>query len=168
MPSVTLRPAAGAADNCGDPEGMATFGAVHCPATNEVVFNEAFGRVLYDDYGDFAVGYVIGLAWADAVQTAIASPLQGEARALASDCLVGAWIGSRIDLDRGPENTSGADNAGDGRVPRGPRRSRQDRTRGRRPRARRQPRGQRLREDRGDAPWRAQRPADVHRRDPGG
>ena len=105
MPSVTLRPAAGAADDCGDPEGMATFGAVHCPATNEVVFNEAFGRVLYDDYGDFAVGYVIGLAWADAVQEALASPLQGEARALASDCLVGAWIGSRIDLDSGPENT---------------------------------------------------------------
>ena len=26
-------------------------------------------------------------------------------RALASDCLVGAWIGSRIDLDSGPENT---------------------------------------------------------------
>ena len=105
MPQVTLRPAAGPDDDCGDPEGMATFGAVHCPATNEVVFDEALGRVLYDDFGDFAVGYVIGLAWADAVQTAVGSPLEGEPRALASDCLVGAWIGSRIDLDAGPENT---------------------------------------------------------------
>ncbi len=59
-------------------------------------FDEALGRVLYDDFGDFAVGYVLGLAWADAVQTALGSPLQGEARALASDCLAGAWIGTAI------------------------------------------------------------------------
>ena len=102
MPAVTLRPVSDPiSDNCGDPEGMATFGAVHCAATNEVLFDEAFGRVLYDDFGDFAVGYVIGLAWAEAVQLALGSPLQGEPRALASDCLVGAWIGSRINFDPG-------------------------------------------------------------------
>ena len=102
MPAVTLRPVSDPiSDNCGDPEGMDTFGAVHCAATNEVLFDEVFGRVLYDDFGDFAVGYVIGLAWAEAVQLALGSPLQGEPRALASDCLVGAWIGSRIDFDPG-------------------------------------------------------------------
>ena len=90
---------------------MADFGAVHCAATNEVLFDESLGRVLYDDYGDFAVGYVVGLAWADAVQAALTSPLQGEPRALASDCLVGAWIGTRIDFDpgTGPPTTSPAD-----------------------------------------------------------
>ena len=66
------------------------------------VLRRGVRRVLYDDFGDFAVGYIIGLAWADAVQTALGSPLQGEARALASDCLVGAWIGTPIDLDSGP------------------------------------------------------------------
>ena len=101
MPTVTLRPVAGPNDNCGDPETMANFGAVHCAATNEVLFDESFGRVLYDDFGDFAVGYVVGLAWSEAVQAALGSTLEGEARALASDCLVGAWIGSRIDFDPG-------------------------------------------------------------------
>ncbi len=77
MPSMTLRPMAGPTDNCGDPEAMANFGAVHCSATNEVLFDEALGRVLYDDFGDFAVGYVIGLAWADAVQDVLGSTLAG-------------------------------------------------------------------------------------------
>jgi predicted metalloprotease len=75
---------------------MASFGAVHCAATNEVLFDESVGRVLYDDFGDFAIGYVIGLAWADAAQTALGSSLQGEPRALASDCFVGAWISTAI------------------------------------------------------------------------
>jgi predicted metalloprotease len=111
MPEVTLRPVSDpATDHCGDPQRMANFGAVHCAATNEVLFDEAFGRVLYDDFGDFAVGYVIGLAWASAVQVTLESPLQGEPRALASDCLVGAWIGTRIEFDpgTGPQTTVGS------------------------------------------------------------
>jgi predicted metalloprotease len=109
MPAVTLRPVTDpGSDNCGDPDGMAIFGAVHCVETHEVLFDEALGRVLYDDFGDFAVGYVIGLAWAEAVQVALSSALQGEPRALASDCLVGAWIGTRIDFDpnTGPATTA--------------------------------------------------------------
>ena len=72
MPTLTLRRSpTRATDNCGHPEGMANFGAVHCAATNEVLFDESLGRVLYDDFGDFAVGYVIGRAWAEAVQAAL-------------------------------------------------------------------------------------------------
>jgi predicted metalloprotease len=97
MPTITLRRVADpASDHCGDPATMATFGAVYCATTNEVLFDEGLGRVLYDDFGDFAVGYVVGLAFAEAAQTALGSTLQGEGRALASDCLVGAWIGTRI------------------------------------------------------------------------
>jgi predicted metalloprotease len=108
MPQVTVRAVTGPADNCGDPERMANFGAVHCVTTNEVLFDVSNGRVLYDDFGDFAVGYVVGLAWADAVQAALNSPLQGEPRALTSDCLVGAWIGTliRFDADTGPPTTT--------------------------------------------------------------
>jgi predicted metalloprotease len=113
MPTLTLRPVTDPrSDNCGDPERMATFGAVYCAATNEVLFDDQFGRVLYDDFGDFAVGYVIGLAWADAAQTALGSQLQGEPRALASDCLVGAWIGPAIqgfDSGIGPTTTAAAE-----------------------------------------------------------
>jgi predicted metalloprotease len=107
-PAPTLRPVTDPhSDNCGDPETMVIFGAVYCPTSNEVLFDEELGRVLYDDFGDFAVGYVVGLAYAEAAQTAMGSTLAGEARALASDCLVGAWIATRIPgFDSGVTGTS--------------------------------------------------------------
>jgi predicted metalloprotease len=103
MPTVTIRPVGDPrSDNCGNASRMISYGAVFCPQTNEVLFDEALGRVLYDDFGDFAVGYVIGLGWAEAVQVSLGSQLQGEPRALTSDCLVGAWIGTAIrNFDRG-------------------------------------------------------------------
>ena len=95
VPEITLTPVTDtAATNCGDQPGLADSGAIFCVATNEILFDQVYARELYDDFGDFAVGYLIGRAWAEAVQTAMASPLQGEERALASDCLTGAWIGS--------------------------------------------------------------------------
>lgn len=95
MPAVRITPVADASvTNCGNPQGLADSGAIYCAATNEILVDQIYARELYDDFGDFAVGYVIGRAWAEVVQTAMASPLQGEPRALASDCLTGAWIGS--------------------------------------------------------------------------
>jgi predicted metalloprotease len=95
MPTIKMTPVTDPATaNCGDPQALANSGALFCAATNEVLFDQVYARELYDDFGDFAVGYVIGRAWADAVQSAMGSPLQGEARALASDCLSGAWIGT--------------------------------------------------------------------------
>lgn len=82
-------------ENCGDPE-MADAGAVFCPSSNEVLFNELRARDLYDRFGDFAVGYVVGHAWADGVQAAAGLTLTGEQRSLISDCLVGAWVGGAI------------------------------------------------------------------------
>ena len=70
-------------------------GLAVCPADTTVHVDERFARQLYDDpiegRADFAVGYLIGTGWADAVQDRIGSTLTGEARALANDCLVGAW-----------------------------------------------------------------------------
>lgn len=109
MPAITVRPVTDPrTDHCGSPQRMQSYGAVFCPTTNEVLFDEATGRVLYDDFGDFAVGYVIGLAWAEGAQVALASQLQGETRVLASDCLVGAWVASAIpmfDAGTGPTTT---------------------------------------------------------------
>ena len=56
---------------------------------------------LYDRFGDFVVGYVLGGAWSDAAQHALDSPLEGEARFLVSDCLTGAWAGSLVPDDDG-------------------------------------------------------------------
>lgn len=97
VPVLTLRPVTDPAnDNCGQARLLALTGAVYCPASNEILFHEAVARELYDDFGDFAVGYPMGHAWADAAQAALASPLTGEARSLVSDCMVGAWVSGAL------------------------------------------------------------------------
>ena len=97
MPSIKITPVTDpAATNCGNPQGLADSGALYCSSTNEILFDQSYARELYDDFGDFAVGYIVARAWAEAVQAAMASPLQGEPRGLASDCLTGAWIGSAL------------------------------------------------------------------------
>lgn len=107
LPAITIRPVADiTVDNCGNQQGLVASGAIYCAETNEILFDQAYARQLYDDFGDFSVGYTIGRAWADAVQVAIGSPLEGEPRGLVSDCLTGAWIASaEIPLGGGaPEN----------------------------------------------------------------
>ena len=94
MPQIKVTPVDPAVSNCGDRAALADSGAIFCPATSEILFDQVYARELYDDFGDFAVGYIIGRAWAEAVQGSMGSPLEGEPRALASDCLTGAWIGS--------------------------------------------------------------------------
>ena len=51
--------------------------------------------------GDFVVGYLLGRAWSEAAQQALGSPLTGEERILASDCLTGAWVADLIPDENG-------------------------------------------------------------------
>ncbi len=97
LPSLTVVPV-GSADevDCDDPAGDMATGAVYCPATHEVFLDEPFARDLYDRFGDFVVGYVLGDAWSEAAQEALDSTLTGEPRALLSDCLTGAWAADLI------------------------------------------------------------------------
>ena len=97
LPSLTVVPV-GSADevDCAEPAGNMATGAVYCPATHEVFFDEPFGRDLYERFGDFVVGYVLGDAWSEAAQEALDSTLTGEPRALLSDCLTGAWAADLI------------------------------------------------------------------------
>lgn len=97
VPLIQLRPVTDpVADNCNDPFGLAESGAVFCPTTNEVLFHELRARDLYDQFGDFAVGYAIGHAWADGVQAALGYTLEGEDRSVVSDCMVGAWVAGAL------------------------------------------------------------------------
>jgi len=107
-PLIQLRPVDPNVENCGSTD-LVDLGAMYCAATGEVLFNELRARDLYDRFGDFAVGYVIGHAWADGIQAAEGLTLGGEAEALVSDCLVGAWVSSAIgapDDYLGPTTTS--------------------------------------------------------------
>jgi predicted metalloprotease len=63
----------------------------YCVDTNQVMFDEGYAGGLYEGIGDFAIGYLIGAAYADAVQNAIGSTLSGAQRSLFNDCLTGVW-----------------------------------------------------------------------------
>lgn len=84
---------------CDDLRGDLAQGTALCAATDEVYFNEPAARDLYDTLGDFAVGYVLGTAWSEAVQEALGSGLAGEPRALLNDCLTGGWVKTVTPID---------------------------------------------------------------------
>lgn len=100
--------------DCASPFGLFELGVELCAATNTVYLNEPVARDLYDDLGDFAPGYLLGVAWAEAAQISNGSSLNGEARQLRNDCLVGAWVDTvtpdpvtrQLPTPRDPERTS--------------------------------------------------------------
>ena len=85
--------------SCGDLRGDLSTGTALCASTSEVYFNEPAALELYRLLGDFAVGYVLGTAWSEAVQTALDSDLAGEPRALLNDCLTGGWVKTVTPID---------------------------------------------------------------------
>ncbi|MGH9134486.1 MAG: hypothetical protein ACRDZZ_11150 [Ilumatobacteraceae bacterium] len=96
FPELTLVPVTSTDEiACPDLSGPVEQTAVVCPSTNEAYFDEPFAEQLYNSpiegRADFAVGYLIGTGWAEEAQILLGSPLTGEPRALANDCLVGAW-----------------------------------------------------------------------------
>jgi len=65
---------------------------VVCPAERSIVFDEPAIRELYDEFGDFSLGYFYGIAWGELAQEFLDSTLSGEPRALLNDCFTGAWV----------------------------------------------------------------------------
>jgi predicted metalloprotease len=87
--------------SCDDLRGDPDAGAAYCAGTGEVLLDEPRSLELYRSLGDFSVGYQLGRAWAEAVQQALGSDLQGEARSLVNDCLTGGWIRTVVPVDDG-------------------------------------------------------------------
>ena len=85
------------------PSRPATSPPARCtaPRPSEVFFDEPLARDLYDRFGDFVVGYMLGGAWSEAAQQALGSPLAGEERNLLSDCLTGSWVADIIPDETG-------------------------------------------------------------------
>jgi predicted metalloprotease len=86
---------------CADPATITGAGVVYCASTQQVFFDEALAIDLYQRFGDFVIGYLFGGAWSEAAQHALGSPLSGEERILASDCLTGAWVATLIPDEAG-------------------------------------------------------------------
>lgn len=102
FPALDLVPVDDASEaDCSDLLGDVDNGAAYCPSSNEVYFDEPYARELYDEFGDFSVGYLLGSAWADAAQERLDSELTGEERALVNDCLTGSWVSAMLPNELG-------------------------------------------------------------------
>jgi hypothetical protein len=83
--------------DCDDLSGIFDNGAALCSATSTVHLNLPVAAELHAQsktFGDYSVGYLLGYAWAEAVQEAVGSELTGKERQLMNDCLTGAWSNS--------------------------------------------------------------------------
>lgn len=86
-----------------------------CPDERTLFYDEPAILDLYREFGDFTLGYFYGIGWAELAQQAIGSTLEGERRALLSDCLTGAWVRD-ITPDRNGNTPRQGDRDGDGEV----------------------------------------------------
>ena len=97
LPTLTVHPVPSLDGiDCADPAGEERTGALYCATTQTVYVDEELARDLYDRFGDFVVGYMVGGAFSEAAQAALGSTLDGEARSLANDCFTGAWVATMI------------------------------------------------------------------------
>jgi predicted metalloprotease len=85
-----------------------------CPGDRTVVFDEPDVRELYNEFGDFTIGYFYGVGWAEMVQHDIETGLSGEPRALLDDCYTGAWVRDITPDERGQTPRGGRDDDQDG------------------------------------------------------
>ena len=100
---LTIVPVQSAAEvDCDRLAPQFEHGAARCDSDasgrNVVYVNEpaAFDLYRQDLFGDFSVGYLLGIAWAGAAQGSLGSTLSGEEKELVNDCLVGAWVQTDI------------------------------------------------------------------------
>jgi predicted metalloprotease len=115
VPTLTVVPVQSADGvDCPTPTGDFRMGAVYCPASQKVFLDEPLAKDLYQRFGDFVVGYMLGGAWGDAAQDALASKLRGEQRLLVDDCMTGGWAKTIIpDANGQTERQGPAIEAGD-------------------------------------------------------
>lgn len=74
-----------------------------CPNDNSVTVSRPIARRFYEQIpGDYAVAYLIGLGYAEAVQSAIETNLGAPEHALLSDCLVGMWSSDILPFNETP------------------------------------------------------------------
>lgn len=110
--TLTITPVTGDMTGvCPDPAGELEYGAVYCPAEGTVAYDGAQARDLYDQFGDFTIGYQFGSAWAEAALRAVGSTTSGEDRALITDCLVGGWAKTIIPAPGGVTGNTIRDSA---------------------------------------------------------
>lgn len=88
---LDMEPQAGCGNERPNGEVLIGDGVIACPASALVIDERTVAEGRHRDFGDFGAGYLYGIAWAEIGLTLDRSPLAGEARSLARDCLMGEW-----------------------------------------------------------------------------
>ena len=92
FPTLTLEPTDDlGASACDDGIALADE-VVLCPSRSSVIYLEPAVLDLYREFGDFTLGYFLGLAWGETAQRVNGNTLEGEKRSLLNDCYTGAWV----------------------------------------------------------------------------
>lgn len=80
-----------------------TLGVWVCPSDFSVSMDVEVAQSAYDEIpGDFAVGYLLAVAWGQLVQIATGIEQSGEAGQLLNDCLAGMWAGDILPFNEEP------------------------------------------------------------------
>ncbi len=99
-PTLDLFPSAGPFPDCDgvDKDQFKEQRILYCKSSNKILVDEDFAAKLDADpvLGDMSVGYLLGEAYSEAVQTALGSTLKGDKRILLNDCFTGAWVADDI------------------------------------------------------------------------
>ena len=103
-PTLVVDSLSDASAMCSDDQADLVVEGIHfCSADSTVIIDETIARNLYTDTpGDFAVGYLAALGFAEAVQRATQSSLSGYSRVLLDSCYAGMWAGDIIPLNTNP------------------------------------------------------------------
>ena len=112
-PTLELAESSDVPPACGSTDAeQVTLGVYVCPDTAEITVDADVARSVYDEIpGDFAVGYLIGVGYADLVLSILGADITGEDRRLMDDCLAGVWAGDILPTAENlaevvPENVS--------------------------------------------------------------
>jgi predicted metalloprotease len=93
-PKLTIVPIGGDPPTC-DGVDAAEFrkNVKFCPSSDTIFVDQQFAEESVQDplLGDLSIGYLISQGYSEDVQTLLGSTLTGSQRALADDCLSGAW-----------------------------------------------------------------------------
>ncbi|MEY2582445.1 MAG: hypothetical protein QOE09_2294 [Ilumatobacteraceae bacterium] len=104
-PSLVTYPQTGPFPPCASAGNDVFFAGniLYCPDTNQILVDQDLAVGLdtpgisdEPQFGDLSVGYLIGVSYAESVQSALGSTLGGKQRQLVDDCLVGSWLSDDI------------------------------------------------------------------------
>jgi predicted metalloprotease len=90
---------------CSNPDAIAGGAAFYCPGGDFIAYDDQRLQALYEQFGDNAVGLVLGDLYARAVQHRRGQSTEGSAGQLAVDCLNGSWMHGLLHPDTQGETT---------------------------------------------------------------